>query len=66
MLLRAWIYTLAGLTFAITGWNLGTLLLVELRLRTLINAPEAIRIPEANTKFMCECFKRYGRYPLDC
>jgi uroporphyrinogen decarboxylase len=27
--------------------------------------PEAIRIPEANTKFMCECFKRYGRYPLD-
>ena len=45
MLLRAWIYTLAGLTFAITGWNLGTLLLVELRLRTLINAPEAILIP---------------------
>ena len=26
--------------------------------------PEAINIPEANTKFMCEVFKRYGRYPL--
>jgi uroporphyrinogen decarboxylase len=26
--------------------------------------PEAIAIPEANTKFMCEVFKRYGRYPL--
>jgi uroporphyrinogen-III decarboxylase len=26
--------------------------------------PEAIAIPEANTKFMCEVFKRDGRYPL--
>lgn len=26
--------------------------------------PEAIAIPEANTKYMCEVFKRYGRYPL--
>ncbi len=26
--------------------------------------PEAIDIPEANTKFMCETFKRLGRYPL--
>lgn len=43
MLLRAWIYTLAGLTFAITGWNLGTFLLVELQLRNL-NIPEAILI----------------------
>ena len=27
--------------------------------------PDSIQIPEANTKFMCECFKKYGRYPLN-
>jgi uroporphyrinogen decarboxylase len=26
--------------------------------------PEAIAIPEANTKWMCDAFKRFGRYPL--
>jgi hypothetical protein len=26
--------------------------------------PKAIAIPEANTRRMCELFKRYGRYPL--
>ena len=26
--------------------------------------PEAIDIPEANTQFMCESFKRFGKYPL--
>jgi len=26
--------------------------------------PEAINIPEANTKFMCESFKKFGKYPL--
>lgn len=26
--------------------------------------PEAISTPEANTRFMCETFKKYGRYPL--
>ena len=26
---------------------------------------EAIHIPEENTAFMCEMFKKYGRYPLD-
>ncbi len=26
--------------------------------------PEAIEIPEVNTKYMCEVFKRDGRYPL--
>ena len=43
MLIRAWIYTLAGLTFAITGWNLGTFLLVELGLNSL-STPEAVLI----------------------
>jgi hypothetical protein len=41
MLIRAWIYTLVGLTFAIIGWNLGTFLLVELQLRSFINAPKS-------------------------
>jgi hypothetical protein len=27
--------------------------------------PESIQIPEANTKAMVECFKQYGRYPLE-
>ncbi len=26
--------------------------------------PESIQIPEENIAFMCEQFKRYGRYPL--
>ena len=26
--------------------------------------PEAIDIPEANTKFMCDVYKKYGCYPL--
>ncbi len=26
--------------------------------------PDSIAIPEANTKFMCECFKKFGRFPL--
>ena len=26
--------------------------------------PDSIQIPETSTKFMCECFKKYGRYPL--
>lgn len=26
--------------------------------------PDSIQIPEANTKFMSECFKKFGRYPL--
>jgi uroporphyrinogen decarboxylase len=26
--------------------------------------PEAIRIPEAHTRIMCEAFKTFGRYPL--
>lgn len=26
--------------------------------------PEAIGIPEVNTKLMCEAFKKFGRYPL--
>lgn len=27
--------------------------------------PEAIAIPEENTRHMCEVFKKYGRYPFD-
>lgn len=27
--------------------------------------PEAIAIPEANTRHMCEVFKQHGRYPLE-
>ena len=27
--------------------------------------PEAISIPEENTAYMCEVFKKYGKYPLD-
>jgi len=27
--------------------------------------PEAIGIPEENTAYMCEMFKKYGKYPLD-
>lgn len=27
--------------------------------------PQSINIPEKNTKFMCDCFKRYGKYPLE-
>ena len=27
--------------------------------------PEAIAIPEANTKAMCEAFRKYGKYPLN-
>lgn len=26
--------------------------------------PEAINIPEANTRFMCEMFRKFGKYPL--
>ena len=25
--------------------------------------PEAINIPEANTRFMCEMFRKFGKYP---
>ena len=27
--------------------------------------PEAIDIPEENNEYMCETFKRFGKYPLD-
>ena len=62
-----------------TTLPVGTLAQIEEKAKHLIKAfstdaggfmaktypqPESINIPEANTKFMCEIFKKYGKYPL--
>jgi uroporphyrinogen decarboxylase len=62
-----------------TTLPVGTLEQIEAKVKHLIKAlgtdaggfmaktypqPDSIAIPEASTKFMCECFKKYGKYPL--